>query len=153
MSNELALKTEEIKKSIGRLEDIQKKFYELADSDVTVESSACFPLCEQMKSELQNLKLWIEMLYKYNGTSKSWAKVAASRENGKKGGRPPKFVTELKKQKAELELLLENLHSQEIISSIEDGQRIDEERRTAEGKLYEVEEKLSGISKNQISLD
>ncbi len=88
------------------------------------------------------------MLYKYNGTSKSRAKVAASRENGKKGGRPPKFVTELKKQKAELELLLENLHTQEVISSAEDGQRIDEERRLAEGKLSEVEEKLAGLSKD-----
>ena len=145
----MSRKTEEIKKSIIRLEEIQKTI-----SSYDNENPENLSLvAEKMKSELENLKLWIEMLYKYNGTSKSRAKVAASRENGKKGGRPPKFVTELKKQKAELELLLENLHSQEIVSSIEDGQRIDEERRTAEGKLYEVEEKLSGISKNQISLD
>ena len=145
----MSRKTEEIKKSIIRLEEIQKTI-----SSYDNENPENLSLvAEKMKSELENLKLWIEMLYKYNGTSKSRAKVAASRENGKKGGRPPKFVTELKKQKAELELLLENLHSQEIVSSIEDGQRIDEERRAAEGKLSEVEEKLSGISKNQISLD
>lgn len=145
----MSRKTEEIKKSIIRLEEIQKTI-----SSYDNENSENLSLvAEKMKSELENLKLWIGMLYKYNGTSKSRAKVAASRENGKKGGRPPKFVTELKKQKAELELLLENLHSQEIVSSIEDGQRIDEERRAAEGKLSEVEEKLSGISKNQISLD
>ena len=145
----MSRKTEEIKKSIIRLEEIQKTI-----SSYDNENPENLSLvAEKMKSELENLKLWIGMLYKYNGTSKSRAKVAASRENGKKGGRPPKFVTELKKQKAELELLLENLHSQEIISSIEDGQRIDEERRAAEGKLSEVEEKLSGISKNQISLD
>ena len=127
-----------------RLEEIQRT---LAASDGQAPENLNL-IADRMKSELENLKLWIEMLYKYNGTSKSRAKVAASRENGKKGGRPPKFVTELKKQKAELELLLENLHSQEIISSIEDSQKIDEERRAAEGKLSEVEEKLSGLSKN-----
>lgn len=140
----MSRKTEEIKKSILRLEEIQQT---LAASDGKTPENLNL-IADRMKSELENLKLWIEMLYKYNGTSKSRAKVAASRENGKKGGRPPKFVTELKKQKAELELLLENLHSQEIISSIEDGQKIDEERRAAEGKLSEVEEKLSGLSKN-----
>lgn len=140
----MSRKTEEIKKSILRLEEIQQT---LAASDGQAPENLNL-IADRMKSELENLKLWIEMLYKYNGTSKSRAKVAASRENGKKGGRPPKFVTELKKQKAELELLLENLHSQEIISSIEDSQKIDEERRAAEGKLSEVEEKLSGLSKN-----
>lgn len=140
----MSRKTEEIKKSILRLEEIQRT---LAASDGQAPENLNL-IADRMKSELENLRLWIEMLYKYNGTSKSRAKVAASRENGKKGGRPPKFVTELKKQKAELELLLENLHSQEIISSIEEGQKIDEERRAAEGKLSEVEEKLSGLSKN-----
>lgn len=140
----MSRKTEEIKKSILRLEEIQQT---LAASDGQAPENLNL-IADRMKSELENLRLWIGMLYKYNGTSKSRAKVAASRENGKKGGRPPKFVTELKKQKAELELLLENLHSQEIISSIEDSQKIDEERRAAEGKLSEVEEKLSGLSKN-----
>ncbi len=139
----MSRKTEEIKKSILRLEDIQQS---LAACDGKTPENLNL-IADRMKSELENLKLWIGMLYKYNGTSKSRAKIAASRENGKKGGRPPKFVTELKKQKAELELLLENLHSQEIISSIEDSQKIDEERRAAEGKLSEVEEKLSGLSK------
>ena len=138
----MSRKTEEIKKSILRLEEIQRTIASY-DSQAPEKLSL---IADKMKSELENLKLWIEMLYKYNGTSKSRAKVAASRENGKKGGRPPKFVTELKKQKAELVLLLENLHSQEIVSSIEEGQRIDEERRAVEGKLSEVEEKLNSIN-------
>ena len=140
----MSRKTEEIKKSILRLEEIQ---WTIAGCDSQTPENLNL-IADRMKSELENLKLWIGMLYKYNGTSKSRAKVAASRENGKKGGRPPKFVTELKKQKAELELLLENLHTQEVISSAEDGQRIDEERRLAEGKLSEVEEKLAGLSKD-----
>lgn len=140
----MSRKTEEIKKSILRLDEIQRT---IAACDSQAPENLNL-IADRMKSELENLKLWIGMLYKYNGTSKSRAKVAASRENGKKGGRPPKFVTELKKQKAELELLLENLHTQEVISSAEDGQRIDEERRLAEGKLSEVEEKLAGLSKD-----
>ena len=138
----MSRKTEEIKKSIGRLEDIQKKFYELADSDVTVESSACFPLCEQMKSELQNLKLWIEMLYKYNGTSKSWAKVAASRENGKKGGRPPKIITDLKKQKSELENLILDLHNQQVAASFEDEENLNSQIQNARLELEQIDKKL-----------
>lgn len=140
----MSRKTEEIKKSILRLEEIQQT---LAGCDGQTPENLNH-IADKMKSELENLKLWIGMLYKYNGTSKSRAKVAASRENGKKGGRPPKFVSELKKQKVELELLLENLHSQEILSSIEEGQRIDEERRAAEGKLSQLEEKLSSLSKS-----
>ena len=81
----MSRKTEEIKKSILRLEEIQQT---LAASDGQAPENLNL-IADRMKSELENLKLWIEMLYKYNGTSKSRAKVAASRENGKKGGRPP----------------------------------------------------------------
>ena len=42
-------------------------------------------------------------LYSYNGKSTSRAKVQASKENGKKGGRPPKEITNLKERKTELE--------------------------------------------------
>jgi hypothetical protein len=140
----MSRKTEEIKKSISRLEEIQKSLEEGFTDEKAADSAL---LAEKMKSELENLKLWIGMLYKYNGTSKSRAKIAASRENGKKGGRPPKFVSDLKKQKLELELLLSDLHNQEIVSSFEDGQKLDEEKRKAESKLSEVEEKLADAVK------
>ena len=134
----MSRKTDEIKKSIGRLEEIQQKFCE----NVSPEGEGTL-LCEQMKSEIQNLKLWISMLYKYNGTSKSNAKVAASRENGKKGGRPPKFVTDLKKQKNELEALLSDLHTQQISASIEDEENLNSQAEKANQELETVNKKLS----------
>ncbi|EID85767.1 hypothetical protein MSI_05860 [Treponema sp. JC4] len=136
----MSRKTDEIKKSIGRLEEIQQKFCE----NVSPEGEGTL-LCEQMKSEIQNLKLWISMLYKYNGTSKSNAKVAASRENGKKGGRPPKFVTDLKKQKNELEALLSDLHSQQISASIEEEEKLTLQAEKANLELDAVNQKLSEL--------
>lgn len=136
----MSRKTDEIKKSIGRLEEIQQKLCE----NVSPEGEGTL-LCEQMKSEIQNLKLWISMLYKYNGTSKSNAKVAASRENGKKGGRPPKFVTDLKKQKNELEALLSDLHSQQISASIEEEEKLTLQAERANLELDAVNQKLSEL--------
>ena len=136
----MSRKTDEIKKSIGRLEEIQQKLCE----NVSPEGEGRL-LCEQMKSEIQNLKLWISMLYKYNGTSKSNAKVAASRENGKKGGRPPKFVTDLKKQKNELEALLSDLHSQQISASIEEEEKLTLQAERANLELDSVNQKLSEL--------
>lgn len=136
----MSRKTDEIKKSIGRLEEIQQKLCE----NVSPEGEGTL-LCEQMKSEIQNLKLWISMLYKYNGTSKSNAKVAASRENGKKGGRPPKFVTDLKKQKNELEALLSDLHRQQISASIEEEEKLTLQAERANLELDAVNQKLSEL--------
>jgi hypothetical protein len=133
----MSRKTDEIKKSIARLEEIQQKLYESSGS----EGEGAL-LCEQMKSELQNLKLWIDMLYKYNGTSKSNAKVAASRENGKKGGRPPKFVSDLKKQKTELEALLSDLHTRQISASFEDEENLNQQAEKANLELDAVNQKL-----------
>lgn len=138
----MSRKTEEIKKSISRLGELQKRLSTVVCSEASKEIAL---ISEQMKSELENLRLWIDMLYKYNGTSKSRAKVAASRENGKKGGRPPKFVTDLKKQKYELELLLKNLHDEEVIASAEDNLRIEEEKQLAMQKLSDVDKKLQNI--------
>lgn len=136
----MSRKTEEIKKSIARLEEIQRKL-----SESPAAEGEGLLLCDQMKSELQNLKLWISMLYKYNGTSKSNAKVAASRENGKKGGRPPKFVTDLKKQKNELESLLTDLHNQQISASVEEEDSLNSQTEKAREELELINKKLSEI--------
>jgi hypothetical protein len=136
----MSRKTEEIKKSIARLEEIQRK---LSEAPAAEGEGAL--LCEQMKSELQNLKLWISMLYKYNGTSKSNAKIAASRENGKKGGRPPKFVTDLKKQKNELETLLTDLHNQQISAAVEEEDDLNSQTEKARQELDRINKKLSEI--------
>lgn len=138
----MSRKTEEIQKSISRLEQLQVRL-----SKGCGNPSELSLLSENLKSEIENLKLWVSMLYKYNGTSRSNAKVAASRENGKKGGRPPKFVTDLKRQKAALEALLEDLHTQEISSPLDEDGRIYDERQKAQSQLSDVEEKLSRLEK------
>lgn len=132
----MSRKTEQIKKSIERLEEIQSAFEGLFGDEKNLS------LCQQMKSEIENLKLWIGMLYKYNGTSRSNAKVAASRKNGKKGGRPPKFVSELKKQKMELEALLSDLHKKSAVADFDEEEKLSFEAENAESQLKTVEEKL-----------
>lgn len=137
----MSRKTEQIKKSIERLEEIQSAFESLAGEENLIS------LCQELKSEIENLKLWIGMLYKYNGTSRSNAKVAASRENGKKGGRPPKFVSELKKQKIELEALLSDLHKQQAVAAFDEEEKLGLQAEKAERELEEIEEKLAGLQK------
>lgn len=137
----MSRKTEQIKKSIERLEEIQSAFESLAGEENLIS------LCQELKSEIENLKLWIGMLYKYNGTSRSNAKVAASRENGKKGGRPPKFVSELKKQKIELEALLSDLHTKQAVADFDEEEKLNLQARKAKRELEEIEEKLAGLQK------
>jgi len=135
----MSRKTDEIKKSITRLEEIHSKIYKIFN-DENVNSLDLVQ--QEMKSELTNLKLWIDMLYKYNGTSKSHAKVNASRENGKKGGRPPKAVTELKKKKAELEGLLDAIHSQSVTAAFDEEENLRNQAALYEKQLEEIEAKL-----------
>lgn len=110
----MSRKTENIYKAIEKLE-ILKNQLELynetaggagdsADADaVAVDNKALQDIEFQMGQELKSLRFWIDSLYRYNGKSTSNAKKNSSRENGKKGGRPPKVVTDLKKRRAELE--------------------------------------------------
>ncbi len=71
-------------------------------------------LLNELEQELKNLSTWFDLIYKYNGKSKSNVKVAASRENGKKGGRPPKIITDLKKQQLLLQQELNEIHAKKL---------------------------------------
>lgn len=51
----------------------------------------------------ENARKYVLNSMQWTGTQKSELKATASRENGKKGGRPPKIITELKKRLFELE--------------------------------------------------
>lgn len=94
----MSRKTENIYKAIDNLQNLQREL-----GNFSLESKELQDIEFQMGQELKNLKFWIDSLYLYNGRSTSNAKKASSRENGKKGGRPPKAITELKKRKLELE--------------------------------------------------
>lgn len=96
----MSLKTEEIKKSLAELKILQEKLVKFAENNPSKEID---DIQFGISMNLRNLETWIDMLYKYNGKSKSNRKVKASRENGKKGGRPPKNISVLKKRIFELE--------------------------------------------------
>lgn len=91
----MSLKTEEIKKSLAELKILQEKLVKFVENNPSKEID---DIQFGISMNLRNLETWIDMLYKYNGKSKSNRKVKASRENGKKGGRPPKNISILKKR-------------------------------------------------------
>ncbi len=96
----------------------------------------------KINQELYLLKFWFDSLYTYNGKSTSKVKQISSRLNGKKGGRPPKHITEAKKRINEIEKNIkpELEHS---ISISED--KIDKESLNT--KLHLIEQELNDLYK------
>ena len=99
----MSKKTENIFKTIENLQKLQN---DLAEFNKTADARELSDIEFNMGQDLKKLKLLIESLYSYNGKSTSYAKRQASKENGKKGGRPPKEITQGKKRLAELEELI-----------------------------------------------
>lgn len=96
----MSKKTDNIYKAISNLEGLQKQLEEISKN---YEERQLDNIQFEMNQNLKNLKFWVESLYKYNGKSTSHAKQNSSRENGKKGGRPPKEITLTRKRILELE--------------------------------------------------
>lgn len=98
----MSKKTDNIYKAISNLEELQLRLEKFSNqnADSTRELDN---IQFEMNQNLKNLKFWVESLYKYNGKSTSHAKQNSSRENGKKGGRPPKEITLARKRILELE--------------------------------------------------
>ena len=96
----MSKKTDNIYKSISKIEELENTISKLNDE---LNNRQLDDVDFQLKQEIKNLRFWIDSLYHYNGKSTSNAKKNASRENGKKGGRPPKIITELKRKKIMLE--------------------------------------------------
>ncbi len=151
----MSKKTEQIYKSIASLEDLKNQISiirELAKSKAGCEISEIERTEEirhleniefEMTQHLKSLRFWVGSLYSYNGKSTSRAKVAASQQNGKKGGRPPKEITMMKKRRAELEALIEEAEREKLVTT--DFER--EEELTHEIESYgkecsNIEEKL-----------
>lgn len=108
----MSKKTRQIFEAIENLFAIQQKTDELAKnlknrSAENPENYDFYKISDeisfQMRQNLVNLKFWFESLYSYNGKSTSAAKKQASKENGKKGGRPPKKIAAAKQNLEETE--------------------------------------------------
>lgn len=132
----MSKKTQEIYQSINNLNNLQK---ELADYNKNLQDRKLEDMGFKMEQELKKLKFWIDSLYSFNGKSTSLAKKNASKENGKKGGRPPKPVSEAKKKIRELEAEIPELeHTLELTDSLE-------EREIMEKDLQEKKNRLSDL--------
>ena len=124
----MSKKTKAIYENLVNLDAISQKLESL-DDDMAFE----------MKQNLKSLRFWIDSLYSYNGKSTSRAKKIASRENGKKGGRPPKAVTVARRKIAELEeVIIPDLQSKIRLSvSAEDEAFFKKQLEEAEKELSE----------------
>ncbi len=105
----MSRKTQAIRKSLDELNSLQDSLATLSED---LRNRQLEDLSFKMGMELKSLSFWIDSLYAQNGQSKSRSKIQASRENGKKGGRPPKEITQAKLRIAELEeVIIPDLHS------------------------------------------
>ena len=102
----MSKKTQEIRSIFQELGSLQKRIENLKSQAPELEeknSREIDEICFNLAQNLTKLEFWFNSLYAYNGKSKSVAKKLSSRQNGKKGGRPPKKITLLRQRKTELE--------------------------------------------------
>lgn len=97
----------------------------------------------KMEQDLKTLRFWFDSIYAYNGKSTSVAKKKSSRENGKKGGRPPKKITLLKRRKTEL--------SDSVIPELEHKIKFSDDNATLENLKNELN--VAQTELNTILLD
>jgi hypothetical protein len=152
----MSKKTEQIYKAISSLEDLQnqigiiiqlgnsKKNTEISEVEWIENNHHLENIEFEMGQAIKSLRFWIGSLYSYNGKSTSKAKVAASQENGRKGGRPPKEITNLKKRKIELEENILPLLRREksVTTELEHETQLEKEISNYENELILIEEKL-----------
>ena len=102
----MSKKTQEIRSIFQELGSLQKRIENLKSQAPELEEKNSREIDEisfNLAQNLTKLEFWFNSLYAYNGKSKSVAKKLSSRQNGKKGGRPPKKITLLRQRKTELE--------------------------------------------------
>ena len=152
----MSKKTDNIYKSIENISQLSKRisdfnkillekgFAEQQAQDPEINDRELENICFELNQEVKNLNFWFSSLYSYNGKSTSYAKKSASRENGKKGGRPPKEISLLKKRIAELtEVVVPDLqHKIKFTNDAEEEASLREELRQAQKELRQAKKKL-----------
>ena len=149
----MSKKTEQIYKALDALEDLRNQISIInqigkakseEDERLSEEESHHLENIEfEMGQQLKSLRFWIGSLYSYNGKSTSNAKKAASKENGKKGGRPPKKITDMKKRRLELEQIIEDLRKEKIFATdFETEKNLETQLSEYEKEYNEIDEKI-----------
>ena len=159
----MSKKTTQIHTSIKKLFEIQQKFVQIKSALQTVgcqkiEDNSEFEknlhemdeLAFDMEQNLKNLKFWVNSLYEQNGKSTSAAKKTASKENGKKGGRPPKRITQAKLALAQIEIRISDIdHNLKMNDNIEEIEQLQKEKEALLKNQKEFQQILSDENKRK----
>ena len=141
----MSRKTENIYQSLDKLKELEER---LSDLNKTIKSRELDNLDFELSQEIKNLRFWIDSLYIYNGKSTSNAKKTASRENGKKGGRPPKQITQMKRRRLEIEELIPELeHKIKFAENLEEEKNLKKQIEELKKENQEISSALEQYSK------
>ena len=143
----MSKKTQEIRSIFQELGSLQKRIENLKSQAPELEEKNSREIDEisfNLAQNLTKLEFWFNSLYAYNGKSKSVAKKLSSRQNGKKGGRPPKKITLLRQRKTELEeKILPSLeHELKFTDSSLRLEQLPEEIKNASQELQKIIQEL-----------
>ena len=138
----MSKKTENIYRAIENISQLSQKLdeYNKKLTEQGMQNRELEDICFGLNQEVKNLTFWFSSLYSYNGKSTSYAKKTASRENGKKGGRPPKEVTLRKRRIAELtETIIPDLqHKIKFTDDIDEEAKLKKELRRVKAELKQL---------------
>lgn len=144
----MSRKTENIYQSLDKLKELEER---LSDLNKTIKSRELDDLDFELVQEIKNLRFWIDSLYLYNGKSTSNAKKTASRENGKKGGRPPKQITQMKRRRLEIEELIPELeHKIKFAENLEEENKLKKRIEELKKENQEISSALEQYSKGSL---
>lgn len=137
----MSKKTENIHLTIRNLQNLQGQ---LAEYNKTAGVRLLQDIEFNMGQELKNLSFWIDSLYSFNGKSTSYAKKQASKENGKKGGRPPKEITLARRELEEINKVLEQLeHDYDMTDDTDKRNALENQMEDYRTKKISLEIKLN----------
>lgn len=144
----MSRKTENIYQSLDKLKELEER---LSDLNKTIKSRELDDIDFELVQEIKNLRFWIDSLYLYNGKSTSNAKKTASRENGKKGGRPPKQITQMKRRRLEIEELIPELeHKIKFAENLEEENKLKKQIEELKKEKQEISSALEQYTKGSL---
>ena len=144
----MSRKTENIYQSLDKLKELEER---LSDLNKTIKSRELDDIDFELVQEIKNLRFWIDSLYLYNGKSTSKAKKTASRENGKKGGRPPKQITQMKRRRLEIEELIPELeHKIKFAENLEEEKNLKNQIEELKKENQEISSALEQYTKGSL---